>query len=368
MSHPTTVWRYTLRFVAPAFLGDADQSGRWRTPPIKAQLRQWWRVAYAAQHGHRVDVGAMREAEAELFGAPGEGGGASGRSLVRLRLDRWDEGSLKKTQWRPLDKVPHPEVDRGVPTADLYLGYGPVTLKEGPLKANAAIQADEKASLSIGLTNRIGADDVSRLRCALHLMHRYGTLGGRSRNGWGSYVLEPLDGTPAWPAQPDASCLRPWRDALGLDWAHAIGSDQRGPLVWTTGAKADWRAAMVELARLKIGFRTGLPQCDLALDARRGDRQIPEGIEHGTPRPRHWLAYPVKNHDVEAWKPLKLRLPNTLRFKLRPVADGQVEGIVFHVPALPPPAFAPNRSEIVNLWRDIHQTLDANPQLKRQPS
>jgi len=150
MSHPSTVWRYTLRFIAPAFLGDADQSGRWRTPPIKAQLRQWWRVAYAAECGHSVNVERMRADEARLFGAAGEGEGSSGRSLVRLRLDRWDEGLLKKTKkktqethWESLDKVPHPEVDRGVPTADLYLGYGPVTLKEGPLKANAAIQADE---------------------------------------------------------------------------------------------------------------------------------------------------------------------------------------------------------------------------------
>ncbi len=39
--------RYTVRFLTPAFLGDAEQNGRWRTPPFKAQLRQWWRVAYA---------------------------------------------------------------------------------------------------------------------------------------------------------------------------------------------------------------------------------------------------------------------------------------------------------------------------------
>ena len=36
---------YTLRFLTPAFLGNADQNGQWRTPPIKALLRQWWRVA-----------------------------------------------------------------------------------------------------------------------------------------------------------------------------------------------------------------------------------------------------------------------------------------------------------------------------------
>jgi CRISPR-associated protein Cmr1 len=31
---------YVLRFCTPAFLGNAEQSGQWRTPPFKAQLRQ----------------------------------------------------------------------------------------------------------------------------------------------------------------------------------------------------------------------------------------------------------------------------------------------------------------------------------------
>jgi CRISPR-associated protein Cmr1 len=349
MNMPLTAWRYVLRFVAPAFLGDADQSARWRTPPIKAQLRQWWRVAYAAQGGHRVDV--MRADEARLFGAAGEGEGASGRSLVRLRLDHWAAGKLAKKDWQPLEKVPHPEVERGVPTADLYLGYGPVTLQNGPLKANAAIHAGEQATLAIGLDRRVGATDESRLRLALHLMDRYGALGGRSRNGWGSYVLEPQDGTPAWPAPSDERYSRPWREALALDWAHAIGSDARGPLVWSTGAKADWRAVMVELAKLKIGLRT-------ALSFKTGNRAH-------APEPRHWLAYPVTNHSVQAWG--DARLPNTLRFKLRPTTDKKVAGIVFHMPALPPPAFGPqrHRDQIVELWQGVHSALDR--QLQRLP-
>ncbi|PZP56463.1 MAG: hypothetical protein DI596_10305, partial [Azospira oryzae] len=39
---------YTVRFLTPAFLGDAEQNARWRTPPFKHLLREWWRVAYAA--------------------------------------------------------------------------------------------------------------------------------------------------------------------------------------------------------------------------------------------------------------------------------------------------------------------------------
>ena len=31
---------YQLRFQNPAFLGNAQQQGQWRTPPFKALLRQ----------------------------------------------------------------------------------------------------------------------------------------------------------------------------------------------------------------------------------------------------------------------------------------------------------------------------------------
>jgi len=38
------VLRYKVEFLCPAFLGNAEQNGQWRTPPFKALLRQWWRV------------------------------------------------------------------------------------------------------------------------------------------------------------------------------------------------------------------------------------------------------------------------------------------------------------------------------------
>ena len=40
---------YRLQLASPAFLGDADQKGTWRTPPLKALIREWWRIAVAPQ-------------------------------------------------------------------------------------------------------------------------------------------------------------------------------------------------------------------------------------------------------------------------------------------------------------------------------
>jgi CRISPR-associated protein Cmr1 len=33
---------YIVRFVTPAFLGNVEQQGQWRTPPFKALRKQRW--------------------------------------------------------------------------------------------------------------------------------------------------------------------------------------------------------------------------------------------------------------------------------------------------------------------------------------
>ncbi|MDR3351636.1 MAG: hypothetical protein LBO00_01185, partial [Zoogloeaceae bacterium] len=238
---------HVLKFSTPAFLGNAEWKGVWRTPPIKALLRQWWRVAYAAQAGFFVDISAMRSEEAALFGhADNEG---ASRSLVRLRLDRWDEGKLKK--WETLDKIRHPEVSMPV-DAGLYSGYGPITLPKGEktpqLKANAAIQAGEYAELRLAYLENHGA----LLEQALWLMDRYGVLGGRSRNGWGSFSLIPENNALLTGTLP----LRNWNECLDRDWPHAIGKDEEAALIWQTAPQTDWKKVMKSLAKLKIDLRT----------------------------------------------------------------------------------------------------------------
>jgi len=101
---------YQVRFVTPAFLGNAEQEGQWRTPPFKALLRQWWRVVYAADHSFSVDVIKMREEEGGLFGSvhPAE----PRQSQVRLRLSDWTTSRTESI------KSPSEE--------QTYLGYGRV--------------------------------------------------------------------------------------------------------------------------------------------------------------------------------------------------------------------------------------------------
>lgn len=343
---------YTVHFLCPAFLGNAEQSGQWRTPPFKAMLRQWWRIAYAADNRFIVDVKRMREAEGRLFGAAADAG-ASNKSQIRIRLDRWDTGALKN--WEPTEKVWHPEAGpKGLNVgSDLYLGYGPLKFSGGKteLKANAAIQAGEIAALRIALAPDVGNREVVQIAKALALMSLYGTLGGRSRNGWGSFVLEPLDGSPVLPLSLDGSMLRSWREALKLHWPHAIGRDESGALIWQTERLPDWKAAMKRLAEIKIKLRT----------------QFKFAPGNARPQERHWLSYPVTRHLV--WGGNR-RLPNSLRFKLRPDSrdSSKLRGIIFHVPCSPPPEFRPERQAIEGVWKQVHEFLDADQGLSRIPA
>lgn len=327
--------QYTLQFCAPAFLGNAEQSGQWRTPPFKAQLRQWWRVAFAASNQFHVNVEAMRREEGRLFGNAWLADNFS-KSDVRIRLANWNPGKLH--EWERHDNsVPHREVPKPV-GSQLYLGFGPLVFRAGTaLKANAAIQSGERNTFSIAFPEC----DAQLLEHALALMNQFGTVGGRSRNGWGSYSLHPGSGTSALPA---FTPTRPWRDALSLDWAHAIGGDTKGPLIWQTRPFANWQTLMRELAIIKISLRT-------YFSFRSG-----KNAQH--PEERHWLSYPVTNHSVQNWGN-NARLPNSLRFKIRPTAGGQLVGVIFHMPCLPPASFQPDPLVIAGVWQEVHAFLDS---------
>jgi CRISPR-associated protein Cmr1 len=355
---------YKVHFNTPAFLGNAEQQGQWRTPPFKALIRQWWRVAYAEAHRYPQSTVAMRREEGLLFGHAwldddqDERGQqvAARKSKVRIRLDRWEIG--KQKNWDGPDQpVRHPEVKNRqgqmVPVgSNLYLGYGPLMFRNGTaLKANAAIQAGETAIFAIACPD----EHAPRIERALWLMDRYATAGGRSRNGWGSFALLPLplgEGRGEGMPFADATPLRPWRDCLSLDWPHAIGQDEHGALIWQTRPCDDWKALMQELAVVKIGLRTQFifKTGKFALQT----------------EARHWLSYPITNHSVQAWGN-NARLPNSLRFKARQTPAGKLVGVIFHVPCLPPPDFNPDRNAIQTVWQNVHLLLDelARPTTER---
>jgi CRISPR-associated protein Cmr1 len=336
-------YEFEARFLTPAFLGDAGQSSCWRTPPFKAQLRQFWRMAYAHAGNFQINLEEMREDEGRLFGnawlQDPNGKSAAQRSRVRLRLDGWKPGTSTSRSLSSQQEIYHPEVERTKCRVDphLYLGYGPLSAKP----ERRVISAGESNRLHVLLPER----EAGLVGCALRLMHRWGTVGGRSRNGWGSYMLEPLskDSKELFDAVDSTEPLRQWKECLCWEWPHAIGKDDTGPLVWTTKEDPNWATLMRTLAMVKVGVRTMFP-----FSSGRGASQ---------PEPRHWLSYPVTNHAVSSWN--KFRLPNSLRFKVQRTSAGLV-GVIFHVPHLPPSKFGARSHDalIRSTWQTVHELLD----------
>lgn len=340
-----TEWQ--LGFTTPAFLGNAEQRAQWRTPPIKALLRQWWRVL--AWSGGQYTIDSLRREEGLWFGVAADDGGESRQSKVRLRLEgAWEDGKL--TQWPAGEgKVKHPEVGQAGQDvgAELYLGYGPLNYERGAgtslntvrgtTTKRSAIEPEKQSA-----TLKIAAPDDFPLGDLMQLLAWFGTLGSRSRNGWGSLIVKDL--LPPTAAHPLlARISRPLADCLQHDWPHAIGRDGKGLLIWKAAPKPNWRDAMKEMARVKIAFRT---QPFLSL----------EGVRDGTLADRHVLAYPVTHHSVTAWGK-DGRLANQLRFKVLKEGN-QFIGTAFHLPCALSLPQGPTASRQAEVWRAVHAVLD----------
>lgn len=335
---------FDVRFATPAFLGNAEQAGQWRAPPFKALLRQWWRIAMAPQYNY--DYSILRESEGKLFGnawlKKADGGIDASRSMVRIRLDDWKPGSLSK--W--LVKDPRLSEIKNPVGAHLYLGYGPLNNEKGKgtiLKMNASIQEGDYARLTLIFPE----EKRNEMESTLRLIQRFGTLGGRSRNGWGSVEFSNADFIPDDGKLTEA-ISRPFDQCLMLNWPHALGKDSKGYLLWETNSCEDWSEAMRALALIKVHFRNAL--------------SFGSGFSL-----RHLLAYPVTKHNIRKWdEPPPVRLPNQLRFKVVR-RDRKVVGMVSHFPTnLPEPLMnrLSSSDQILvrekqqEAWEIVHSILD----------
>ena len=367
-----------MSFNTPAFLGNAEQNGQWRTPPFKALIRQWWRVVKAREFGY--DHRRMREAEMRLFGAASDEGEAkSHRSLLRLRLSSWEEGKLHSVPRG--DMVEHKEVPSKEVGANLYLGYGPI----GGVTRSAIQPVDSSSELVV----RCPDESSEEIRSAMQLAAWFGTLGSRARNGWGALHIEgeSIKGFAELnvPAVAALIAPRPLVDCLKVEWLHALGCDAGGiSLIWRL-LKVDkekrqlmpfssWQDVMRELARIKITFRTS----DFF-------KFIGGGKDgHITPQSRHILAYPAgSQHNVKAWgnngrlanqvlfnndararfvatERNNGRLANQVLFKVHRHRDGFTATIAHFPSGMPAHMTAglqiPEQGAV---WKEVHRLLDA---------
>jgi CRISPR-associated protein Cmr1 len=357
---------HKVSFNTPAFLGNAEQNGQWRTPPFKALLRQWWRIRNAKQHNYNHH--SMREQEGDLFGNawldPEDGQSRFRKSRVMLRLGSWDPGSISSQQWpgSGMESVVTTKDGKGRVRADLYLGYGPVL--PAKKKENRDISLRGTAINTNASANMIfyGNEISDAISDVIQLMAWFGSVGSRSRNGWGSLHMDSLKDSPSLTALPISSnriiqdILRPWEQCLDRDWSHAIGSISGKPLIWCTGPNKDWRKIMGCLAHIRVAVRTVAKKyC--------GPDRI-GGI--------HLLGYPAGEKWEQSVLGKDARLGTQLRFKVVQTADGLV-GCIAHFPCGFPEVLKhrlglDQRKWLGQyegqVWRAIHESLNRDDRLK----
>lgn len=255
----------TLHFLTPAFLGDAEQNARWRTPPIKHLLREWWRVVYAAERGYEnLDIAAMREAEGKLFGHAWlendtyvERNGRikhtnSRKSQVRLRLIPGSDADAQNVWKGRTSQGVKPLSPTDVNIS--YAWFGLVRRGHGQ-PDRYRLEAGEVRTLACAWPEP--ADKA--LQAAFRLMHAFGALGSRSRGGWGSLHVEGF-------YLPTVDDIRPYSQPLEKcledDWAKAVASDPDAtPWVWRSSESwSKWDEALRYCALWRRDVRRSLKQ------------------------------------------------------------------------------------------------------------
>jgi CRISPR-associated protein Cmr1 len=327
---------YEVRFTTPAFLGNAAQDAQWRTPPFKALLRQWWRVAYAAEHGFRVDMRSMRHEEGVLFGhawleddLDSEGERIAARkSSVRIRLQPVGTASGEAWTRGTQEGVAPLSTDQ----ATSYAWFGLIRRGAG-LRDRTAIKATgTEAARSLHIA--VAESHDAAVREALDLVDAFGVVGSRSRGGWGSVRLA---GAATLDIGRVTRFSRDWTACLDDDWAMSLARDER-PWIWQgTRTYLQWHEAMR----------------DIALERRR----VREALKSiGGANLRSALGFAGKG-----------RMPSPLRWKVVTDQSGQLRVRAFAMPhRLPAQSGASLReAELTRAWASVCASLDDSKLLVR---
>lgn len=313
--------RFTIEFVTPTFLGGADGNAEIRTAPFKNLIRRWWRIV----NGNLSPV-ELWEKESHLFGSTEKGFGASN---IRLQLDN------SKSKVDISDASIFPKSSQGMNLAS-YIGYGPVT--------NRSVKKYIKPSSKISFVLAIPKNEREDFIQVLSFIHHFGTIGSRSRNGWGSLAIHSDSSFQLYSLDRVYSLAKDWKNGFletkPKKYPSYLGKDEKGVLCWQTQQRATWKDSLQDLAENYKDLRSSI---------RFGQRFI--------------LGYPVTKHLIREWN----RLPSQLVLKVIKPSANQFVGIFLHIPNSIPLNWDLANSALseIQAWQNIHSVLDSMRTLSR---
>lgn len=347
-------WNLKCEVITPMFLGNASQEAEWRAEPFKGLLRYWWRIAQPSRGTGHIKWDDLQKSESQLFGSAGEDDGAGGKSKVNVSVFSDSKFSLP-TQFQHNEKIIHPETTFKPGSLSYLAGMGLIG-KDG---TNTSFFP---AGSSFHLNLQTPQSLVGQMETTLALLQTFGTIGGRSRNAWGSFsILEGGLGKEAVLKKIE-QCNMNWEDGLTKDYPNCLGKDEKGPLLWRTKEpRSDWQGAMTDLAETYIQLRAGVSENGITkLDPNNGER--------------HLLGIPLMHHtQLAGGKTIHTeRHASPLRLLVRKLGSNYI-GFFLHLPhrfADPPKGSKckdiMNKDNQLKIWEQkIHRKLDGMKKLVR---
>lgn len=347
-------WTLHCEVITPMFLGNASQQAEWRAEPFKGLLRYWWRIAQPSRGAMDIGCKDLLKSEAELFGAAGEDDGVGGKSKIEVSIVSDSVFSPSK-QFEHNEKITHPETTFKPGSLSYLAGMGLIG-KDG---TNTSFFPEGS---SFQLTLQSPKSLVEQLETTLALLQTFGTIGGRSRNGWGSFRIDRGGLEKESVLSALKNCTVKWQQGFTKDYPNCLGKDEKGPLIWLTQEpRSDWQGAMTDLAETYIQLRAGVSENGIKkLDPNNGER--------------HLLGIPLMHHNqLAGGKRIHTdRHASPLRLLVRKL-NGKFVGFFLHVPhqfAKPPTGNNCQQimsvGEQLNIWEQkIHKKLDGMNKLKR---
>lgn len=357
----TTELKFTVEFVTPCFLGGADGNAEIRAAPFKNLIRRWWRIVNG-----NLSPEDLWKKEAELFGSTEKNPDIIeenkslpksqkkveifGKSKVELKII--DSSKVNIISARPIrfadETMIHPEVEKngGQIPFETYLGMGPIfgsDYKKSYIKEGSII----KFSLTVPKRqdNSIYVEFIKTLT----LINMFGSIGSRSRNGWGSIRL-----IGKWPESDLLDSAINWSTVFTSDdkrvYPFYLGKDKNGYMIWKSEKFPYWSDAMAFLAKAYMETRT-----NFKFKKNNSKNQV---IEQ-----RHLLGYPVTHHNVKGWD----RLPSQLLLKVIKTPEQKYIAQIMHLPSAIPLKWDSESAGAGQgkTWDEVHKFLDSYDGLHR---
>ncbi|MBN1984602.1 MAG: hypothetical protein JW795_23955 [Chitinivibrionales bacterium] len=317
-----------VEFLTPCFLGGADQNTELRSAPFKSMLRQWWRIS----NGH-FDDKKLSENESKLFGSTQK---SANRSLITISLNAVTFGKPEIPKQEQLSILKVNGKSQSIKPLS-YVGYGPISM-DGKWKN--FIAPGSKLRMEITAPK----DSINDLKQVLHFAHYFGSLGSRSRNGWGAFTLSSKDYDFLKPIKTKLISVEDiFKESL-KNYPWVLGKDGKGPLCWKIQNDTEWSSVMINMAQVYATLRY--------------NNKAMKDINA-----RAILGYPLTNAEVRAEKKDIDRIPKQLRMTVHK-KNGKFIGVFIHFPYKLPCSMNCALSEI-NLWKAVYAHFDASEDTSR---